>query len=225
MALIDFYIYNNDFTLFKRLIQNNKNEYTHYVIIPHAQDAAEDVQDILGQVPVDKLLLLDKLTPGIKGNYAAVYENFEKDIYEALEQLRKPLSKYHTIKLVFPEYTYHPEDIIKGFTKFCRQYAFNYRVVHDISKEPIKEGEAYINLMEDDLVVLIEKLLVTKMKVGKHVGVISYNETPLKKIILNGITTISTDFEFMGKKAAELILHNSTEHFEVPFHVTLRPSL
>jgi DNA-binding transcriptional regulator YhcF (GntR family) len=225
MALIDFYIYNNDFTLFKRLIHNNKNEYTHYVVVPHVQEAGEGVHEIISQIPPDKLLLLDKLTPGIKGDYAAVYENFEKDIYEALEQLRKPLSKYHTIKMIFPEYTYHPEEIIKGYLKFCRQYAFNYRVVHDISKEPIKEGEVFINLMEDDLVTLIEKILVTKMKVGKHVGVISYNETPLKKIILNGITTISTDFEFMGKKAAELILNNSKEHFEVPFIITERPSL
>ncbi len=31
-------------------------------------------------------------------------------------------------------------------------------------------------------------------------GVISYNETPLKKIILNGITTISTDFQMMERK-------------------------
>jgi len=98
-------------------------------------------------------------------------------------------------------------------------------VVHDISKEPIKEGEVFINLMEEDLVTLIEKILVTKMKVGKHVGVISYNETPLKKIILNGITTISTDFEFMGKKAAEMILNGSAEHVEIPFYVTNRASL
>jgi len=98
-------------------------------------------------------------------------------------------------------------------------------VVHNIAREPIKEGEVFINLMEDDLVILIEKILATKMKVGKHVGVISYNETSLKKIILNGITTISTDFAFMGKKAAELILNNSTEHFEVPFSVTKRSSL
>ena len=38
--------------------------------------------------------------------------------------------------------------------------------------------------------------------IGKQVGIISYNETPLKKIILNGITTISTDFEAMGIEAA-----------------------
>jgi DNA-binding transcriptional regulator YhcF (GntR family) len=225
MASIDFYIYNNDFALFKRIIQNNKNEYTHYVIIPHFLEGGEKANEIINQLPADKLLMLDKLIPGVHGHYAAIYENFEKDIYEALEQLLEPLSNYHTIKIISPEYTYHPKEILKGFQRFCHQYAFTSKVVHDISNEPIKEGEAFISLMEGDLVTLIEKILVTKLKVGKHVGVISYNETPLKKIILNGITTISTDFEFMGKKAAELILNNSQEHFEVPFTVTLRSSL
>ncbi|MEO8404153.1 MAG: GntR family transcriptional regulator [Chitinophagaceae bacterium] len=224
-ASIDFYIYNNEFDFFKRLIQNNKNDYTHYVIIPHFLDGGEAAYDVINQIPKEKLILLDKLVPGVKGEYAAVYENFEKDIYNALEQSLERLSKYHTIKIIFPEYTYHPKEILKGFYRFCNQYAFNYKLVHDVSIEPIKEGEVYINLMENDLVILIEKILATKMKVGKHVGVISYNETPLKKIILNGITTISTDFEMMGAKTAELILGNSHEHFEVPFRVNLRPSL
>ena len=79
--------------------------------------------------------------------------------------------------------------------------------------------------MEDDLVLLIEKILTTRLIVGKDVGVISYNETPMKKIILNGITTISTDFRMMGEKAAQLILEKSTEHIEIPFYLTLRSSL
>ena len=60
---------------------------------------------------------------------------------------------------------------------------------------------------------------------GKEVGVVSYNETPLKKIILNGITTISTDFQMMGEKAAQMILEPSTEHVAIPFYLTLRASL
>ena len=63
------------------------------------------------------------------------------------------------------------------------------------------------------------------LKVGKDVGVISYNESPMKKIILNGITTISTDFEMMGMKAAQLIIEKSTAHMPIPFSLTLRPSL
>lgn len=225
LALIDFYIYNNDFDFFKRLIQDKRNDYTHYVIIPHFMDGGENVHEIINTIPKDKLILLDKLIPNVTGSYGAVYENFEKDLYHVLESALPQLSKYHTIKIIFPAHTYHPQEILKGFKRFCNQYAFNYKVVNTIANEPIKEGEVYINLMEDDLVILIEKILATKMKVGKHVGVISYNETPLKKIILNGITTISTDFEMMGKKTAELILEQSTEHVEIPFYLTIRASL
>ena len=224
-ASIDFYIYNNDFAFFKKLLTNKRDDYSHYVIIPHFMDGGENAYEIINTIPKEKLILLDLLLPGVAGEYSAVYENFEKDIYDALEQALQQLSKYHTLKIIFPEYTYHPQEILKGFYRFCHQYAFSSKVVHNISSEPIKEGEAYINLMENDLVILIEKILATKMKVGKHVGVISYNETPMKKIILNGITTISTDFQMMGEKAAQLVLGNSKEHIEIPFHLTLRASL
>ena len=60
---------------------------------------------------------------------------------------------------------------------------------------------------------------------GKDVGVISYNETPLKKIILKGITTISTDFEAMGAEAAQIVQTNSLRHVAIPFSLTLRASL
>lgn len=225
LSSIDFYIYNNDFDFFKRLIQNADKDYSHYVIIPHFVEGSEQAHEVINRIPKDKLILMDKLIPGIEGSYGAVYENFEKDIYGALEQALPQLGKYHTLKIIVPYNTYHPQEILQGFTRFCLQYAFNYKVVHNIANEPIKEGEAYINLMEDDLVILIEKILATHMKLGKHVGLISYNETPLKKIILNGITTISTDFQMMGEKTAELILKQSLQHIEIPFYLTLRNSL
>lgn len=56
--------------------------------------------------------------------------------------------------------------------------------------------------MENYLVVLTEKIIFSNLEIGKHIGVISYNETPLKKIILNGITTISKDFKKLGTRAA-----------------------
>lgn len=222
---IDFYIYNNDFGLFKKLLGNAKEDYSHFVIIPHFIEGGENAHEIINTIPRHKLVLLDKKIPGVNGEYGAVYENFENDIYNALEQALKQLAKYHTLKIIFPEKSYYPKGILKGFNRFCQEYAFTHKVVHDIAKEPINSGEVYINVMEADLVILIERLISMKYKIGKHIGVISYNETPLKKIILNGITTISTDFHQMGVKAAELILSGSKEHMEVPFKLTLRASL
>ena len=79
--------------------------------------------------------------------------------------------------------------------------------------------------MDNDLVVLIERIIESKLKVGVDIGVISYNETPLKKIILNGITTISTDFEQIGIETARIIQENKLRHVQVPFKLTLRASL
>ena len=225
LAAIDFYIYNNDFNLFKKLISEQKTNYTHYVIIPHFMEGGENLPEIINGIPKEKLILMDKLVPWVTGEYAAVYEDFEQDIYNALVKAKPKLSKYHTIKIIFPEYTYHPKEILEGYSRFCQEYAFNYKVVHSIETELINAGEVFINLMENDLVVLIERILGTKLKVGKDVGVISYNETPLKKIILNGITTISTDFEMMGRQAAQLILERSTAHVAIPFNLTSRASL
>ena len=225
IAAIDFYIYNNDFLFFKKLITQQKGDYTHYVIIPHFMEASENVSEIVNTIPKEKLILLDKLLPGVSGNYAAVYEDFEEDIYNALVQANEQLSKYNTIKIIFPEYTYHPKEILEGFYRYCQQFAFNYKVVQNIEAEPIQKGEVFINLMENDLVILIERILASGLKVGKDVGVISYNETALKKIILDGITTISTDFQMMGEKTARLILDQSTEHVAIPFSLKLRASL
>jgi len=224
-ASIDFYIYNNDLALFKKLLQNSKTDYHYYVILPHFIEGGDTAHNIINTIPKEKLILLDKVIPGVTGNFGAVYENFEKDIYTSLEQALEPLQKYHTIKIIFPENSYYPDEIIKGFTSFCKEYAFNFKVVHDISEETIGKGEVFINLMDNDLVVLIERIMESKLKVGKDVGVISYNETPLKKIILDGVTTISTDFEAMGVETARIIQENQLRHVEVPFHLTLRASL
>jgi DNA-binding transcriptional regulator YhcF (GntR family) len=224
-AAIDFYVYNNNFSLFKKLIQNCKGDYDYYVIIPHFIEGSTNASQVINTIPKEKLILLDKLVPGVVGKYGAVYENFEKDLYKVLEEALPALRKYDTIKIIFPEYTYHPDEILAGFKKFCEEYSFNYKIVHKIEDELINKGEVYINLMEDDLVILIEKILSHSYKIGEEVGVISYNETALKKIILNGITTISTDFQMMGEKAAELILNHSVEHIEARFYLTLRKSL
>jgi DNA-binding GntR family transcriptional regulator len=224
-ATIDFYIYNNDFSIFKKLLARQAGTYSHYVIIPHFIEGHEHAYQLIDSLPKEKLLLLDKLLPEVADEYAAVYENFEKNIYDAMELALSQLSKYNFIKLIFPQHTYYPEEIIQGLKRFCHQYAFNFTVIHELGDSEIEKGSVYISVMERDLVILIEKILEQRLQVGKEVGVISYNEIPLKKIILNGITTVSTDFQLMGQQAAQLILNNSRAHVEVPFHLTLRDSL
>lgn len=224
---IDFYVYHNEFALFREMITNPNHRvvYSNYVIIPHFMSSAHKAKEIINQLPKHKLLILDKLVEGIEGNYPAVYQNFEKNIYDALHELRPRIREYDKVNLVFPYDTYQPRDIIWGFQRFCVDADMTCEVISDIETHELARREVYITLMEEDLVNLIKKTKQLNYQPIRDVGIISYNENPIKEILLNGITVISTDFEEMGRAAARQIIEGRTDHIENPFRVILRNSL
>ncbi|MCB0544541.1 MAG: GntR family transcriptional regulator, partial [Saprospiraceae bacterium] len=93
-AAIDFFIYNNDFRVFKNLILSHKDDsYTHFVIISHFLEGGEHACDFINQLPKHKLIILDKKVEGISGEYASVYQDFETDIHKALTEALPLLEK------------------------------------------------------------------------------------------------------------------------------------
>lgn len=222
---IDFYIYNDDFALFKKLLTGRKEGYTHYVILPNFNEGGAQAYELLNAIPKDRLILLDKMVEGVSGTYGAILENFKRNIYKSMESVLENLSKYDTIRIVSSPSAFASPDIIKGFNLFCQQYAFERNMVTDINDVEIKKGEVFVCLNDEDLVILIEKIMLLNLKVGSDIGIISYNETPLKKYILNGITTVSTDYEQMGLAAAGMIMKNKMERVELSCRLKLRCSL
>lgn len=222
---IDFYIYNNDIKTFRKIVESKMNHYNKVVIIPHFFDEDENTYKIIEEIPKDKLVLVDKMIKEISGEFCAVYEDFQRDIYSALEELADKLQSYKTIKIIFPADSYYSKSILEGFINFCGYYAFDYEILSNLKNESLRPGSVYINLREDDLVELIDKLLLTNLTLGQDIGIISYNETPIKKLILNGITTISTDFVMMGETAADMIMEGCKSHVAIPFKVTQRNSV
>ncbi len=222
---IDFYIYNNDFNLFKKIVDSRDRDYTHMVLIPHFMEGEEMAVDLINSLPKEKLILLDKLLPGIQGKFGAVYEDFEHDIYQSLQQAKVSLTAYQQIRLVFPAQSYYPTEIVQGFINFCRDYAFEYEVVESVGDVKLSIGQVYITVMEDDLLILLERIRNESLQLGKEIGIISYNETPIKRLLFDGISTISTDFETLGRKAAELVLSNERANWQNPFVFISRASL
>lgn len=72
----------------------------------------------------------------------------------------------------------------------------------------------YLIITDNDLVNIIKASKSKILEIGKDVGIISYNDAPLKEVVENGITVVSIDWHEMGKKAAGLI--NKPAKFQVP---------
>lgn len=229
----DLHIYHCDETLFLNLLDKNKSAYDYFIIMPHFRTEdnkhvsfPENVLKSLKKIPSDKLIMLDNIKPNINVGKTHIYQDFENDIYSALSKGLSKIQKYKKIILTYPEravYSY-PRRILHGFRKFCIEYKLDFEVLDRIYDDMIlKKGDLFITIEEVDLVNLVKRVREDEFKLGKEVGIISYNDTPLKELL--GITVISTDFKIMGETAAKMILEKTKGTVKVPFNFIDRESL
>lgn len=217
---VDIYFHHFNIKVFQKLIDESQGNYTKYIIMPTNLAGAST---IINTLPVNEVYILDQINEELK-SFPAIYQNHQKDIYNCLVLGKNKLNKYQNLILIFPGFR-EPLGMKMGFENFCHDYRFEYEIITEFKNRKINKGEVYIIPNDRDLVRVIEKSITQDLKIGIDFGVVSYNETPLKKIIENGITTISTNFELMGKILAQMILKNNTIQIENKCHLILRNSL
>ncbi|MFV0566754.1 MAG: GntR family transcriptional regulator [Flavobacteriaceae bacterium] len=226
-------VYHCEESIFTRTLERNLGAFDYYVIMPHFKtddlnhiSATSAVQDMLEKVPKDKLVILDNNKIEIKGQYGAVYQDFQDDIYEALKKGVDKLKKYDKLVLVYPFKTVYPYPmrIVHGFRKFCTKFNYDYEILNEIYDDmELDSKDAYITIEETDLVNLVRQIRKKNLILGTDVGIISYNDTPLKDLL--GITVISTHFKAMGETAAYLVLNNKKEKVKNVFSYIERNSI
>ena len=217
---VDIFFHHFNFKVFQKLINDSRGNYTKYVIMPtNLSDAASYIKTL----PVNEVYILDQTNPELE-SFPSVCQNFIKDIYDALVKAKSELLKYQKLILIFPGFR-EPIGMKDGFEKFCYDFSFEFEVITEFADREIKAGEVYIIPNDRDLVRVVEKSKLQNIKIGTNFGIISYNETPLKKVVENGITTISTDFEAMGKILAAMILEEKKEQIENKCNLIIRNSL
>ncbi len=232
-AQVDLTIYHCDPKVFLHAIHDTMGRYDHYVVMPHFKDdllahqnTNTQIIDALRKIPEDKLLILDNRLPGLNRNVASVYQDFKMDIYEALREGHERLQRYSKLILVYPRKTVYPYpiDILHGFQKFCSDYDFSFEVLEEIYPDmELRPRDAYIIIEEMDLVNLVKQVRDKNFVLGRDIGIISYNDTPLKDLL--GITVISTDFQVMGETAAYMILKKKNETVKNVFSFINRNSI
>lgn len=232
-AHTDLHVYHCDENLFLNLLNKNMGAYDYYVIMPHFKTKdlkhasySEKVIEAIQQIPLDRLVVIDNNKLEIKGDYVKIYQDFEDDIYKALEEGLDKISKYKNLILAYPENTLYPypRRILHGFRKFCLNHSLEFEIIDEIVEDMILEkGDLFITIEESDLVSIVKQIRENEMTLGKDIGVISYNDTPLKELL--GITVVSTDFKAMGETAGEMILNKEKGKIRNPFNFIDRKSI
>ena len=224
-AVVETFVLHYSTAKLERIIEENLGKFNYYAIIPCFKDFSGKPQAVIEKIPSNKLVLIDKDIDTLNGKYKAVCENFEEDTYQVLVSALDDLNKYEKLYFIFPDGNQYRPELMTSFKRFCTEYHFDYCITNVFDPTWVRPKNLYLIIEDDDLVEVIKYCKNNKLKIGRDVGIISYNDTPLKEVLHDGIAVISSDFQKMGETAAQLILEKRNEKIRNPFYLIRRPSL
>jgi len=217
---IDLYFHHCNPKIFKSVLLENLGSYGMYVVTVFDDP---QVKAILSRIPSKKLLQI--VRPPLLEGVSSITQDFYFGLKKSLEKLIERLSNYEKFILVFPLRKGHPEVIKTAFTEFCTENGIAHHIEKKVIRDIITKGTAFWVIEESDLISLIKMGEEMGLTLGDNIGILSYNETPMKEIIRNGITVVSADFVKMGQSISQFInTRKPTTEVFVP-EIILRKSL
>lgn len=226
IADITIRLHNQDLDLFESFVLETADLFDYYLVIPHFP-LGTDVRIIksLKKIPNRKLIVLDRKIENLKGHFGYIYQDIERDVYKGLSDGIDRLKEFKKLNMIsMPDSLYAPI-IERGVIKLCNQHAIAYSIHNCIDSSLIRSGEVYLIInsqLDIELIELVRSANEKGYQIGKDIGIISYNESPINEIILNGLSVLSTDYRQMGRLAAEMIIGNRLKKEKCSFGLIRR---
>lgn len=218
---VDVFFHHCNPQLFQSICLDHQDKYGRLVVTPFKHRL---VGETLRQIDPQKLLLVTR--PDFRHLARAyVVQEFASAVEQGLMKLKTHLNKYRTIYLVFSKLRKHPKEIVGAFEKTCTTLGLKHAVLEGVTRHPPKSDEAYFVIDDKDLIRLVKACKDQQLALGRDVGILSYNETDLKEIIGNGITTLSVDFATMGRSIGRLVKEQKSERITLPTTIIDRRSI
>lgn len=218
---VDLMFHHYNINVFENILTDSIGKYSHYILMNFDHPK---MKKIISRIPQEKLLLIDWNIHSAK-NHSFVCQDFENSVYQNFELELDRIRKYERFVFIYPtKWTYHPKTSVTSFIKFCTKYKIEHEVIYNKDDIQIQKGDLYFLVSDRSLTRILDQAEDKNLEKGKDIGIISYNETPMKKYVKDGITVLSTDFTEMGEKAAEYVLNPGEMKYTVPTKLIIRNS-
>ncbi len=218
---VDLMFHHYNFKVFETIITDSIGKYSHYVVMNFDHPR---MKKVISKIPPEKLLVID-WNIHTAPEHSFVCQNFGVSLYNILKQNINSIKKYKRFIYLYPDkWTFHPKESIDNFEQFCNENKIEHRVDTDLESLNIRQGDLYLLVSDRTLTKILDQAHDKGFEPGNEIGILSYNDTPMKKYVKEGITVLSTDFYEMGKKAAEYVLNPGEMKEVIPTKLILRKS-
>lgn len=219
---VDLLFHHYNPVVFNQLVENSLGRYSAYIIMNINNISIEPV---LNKIENDKLLILDMGNPR-KTNFNYVIQDFNLAVEKCLDEGAVLLKKYSELIMVYDEQqTPHPPETLLAVQRFCRKNSLLFKKVKNVEETEMHEGTCWFTIRDSDLVEVFKMCWKKNLTPGVNIGILSYNDTPMKEIVGGGVTVITANFKLMGDLAADFVKNRKNMATILPISLIIRNTI
>jgi len=218
---IDVFFHHHNVAIFETILSNIKGKYGMYVVAPIPNPS---IVPLLKTIEPNKLLIIDRYLY-LGKEYSFISQEFEQTTYNKLVELLPVIKNYKKYVLFFKTDLDYPIGILNAYNKFLADYKIEGSIEDKYEQGSVKKGVLYSFISDTYLWEVLRDCKNNEHVVGKDVGILSHNEHVVKEIVFGGITTLSTDFRDMAKRAAIHVKEERKTQFTMIPNLIKRNSL
>ena len=217
---VDIYFHHFNLDMFKKLAAEINGNYAKYIIMPTNMAGTAP---IIKTLPAQDVIILDQTNPWVGDTHRCISISHRICMMDCLKE-----DRWSTNTVNWSCFTRVTKSLLAWWKVpgiLPRTFPSSARSGSNSGMMTFCRVRWFIIPNDRDLVNVIEQARSQQLTIGRDVGIISYNDIPLKKVVEKGITTISTDFAAMGRTLADFVMHGRKDQVKNLSDLIIRQTL
>lgn len=217
--------YEHNYRMLTLSLQEHQDDFDFFIVIPHFFAYQDDLRKAFTSVAPERLIVLTHAVDGLDDQTSQFTFDRRVAWEQALKEAEERLVKYKRMVLYFPEDFSFPQEILEAVEAFCESSQMPLKVQQDWDPRKVQTGDVCLVLEDETLSSLLELTGERELQPGKDIGIVSFDDNPLKEALAGGIATLGYDYLEIAELTATRIETGNPLSHHFPLQWNLRNSL
>ncbi len=204
-VIVDVCSYNYQRHLLCQVLTKNLGDYHYFVLMPHLVGQDPATLQCLRNVPGKQLILIGHQWQDVLQHGHHLRYGGETALFEALHNQLPALRKYDRLNLVLPEHDCFDAESIRAFRRFCLAYGFDFELLDELNETDLQPQQAYFVVDCRHLTTLVDYCQRNGLRLGEHLGVVSFLETDFTRLLAGGVSVIAHPSAAVGRLVVQIL--------------------
>lgn len=216
--------YEHNYRMLTLSLQEHQDDFDFFIVIPHFFAYQEDLKKAFAAVVPERLIVLTHEVSGLDNQTSQFTFDRRRAWEHALREVEDRFLSYKRMVLYFPEDFSFPQEILEAVKAFCESIQLPFKLRQEWDRMKVMTGDICLVLEDETLTSLLELASERNLEPGKDLGIVSFDDNPLKAALAGGISTLGYDYQEIAELTATRIETGNPLSHHFPLQWRMRKS-